>query len=352
MEKLLIIFLLLFLSASCNLFGKTAAPAGIIKTVNGGADWQFANVYASSTSVSLASVSVSKMDFDPYNRETVFAGSYTDGLYKSTDSAAKWRKILSKISVYDFAVNPNDPKIIYAAGICVDHGCVLKTVNAGASWDSEVFHDGSAPVNAVRAIALSPSNPNQLVIGTASGSVIKSADAGLSWQLVKNFDDRVNRLLWQGGNIYVLFKTKGLFESAGFADNFVDITGSLTSSNTVANLYSSSAVSSFSQMHVDFTSPDLIYLTTNRGLYKTADGGKNWNLINLPVKPNQIDNHAVAIAKSSSNVVYTSVGSTVYKSSDGGGTWQTQSVNAGGFINYILIDPQLPQIAYGGVYAQ
>ena len=52
--------------------------------------------------------------------------------------------------------------------------------------------------------------------------------AGISWQLANNFSDRINRVLWQNGNVYVLNKTKGLFKSSGFADNFTDITESLS----------------------------------------------------------------------------------------------------------------------------
>jgi photosystem II stability/assembly factor-like uncharacterized protein len=104
-------------------------------------------------------------------------------------------------------------------------------------------------------------------------------------------------------------------------------------------------------MFVDTTSPKLIYLTTNKGLFKTLDEGKTWLQQKLPVKPGESEAKAIAVAPSSSNLIFTRVGSTVYKSTDGGQNWQTQGIASAGFINYILIDPQLPQIVYAGVYA-
>jgi len=347
-KKYSILIALIFLATGCNPFVKTL-PAGVLKSVNGGADWQFSNKIATSNTASLAGLNIAKLMFSPQNRETLFVGSYTGGLFKSTDSGNSWKNILSKIYVYDFVINSNDVNVMYVAGFFADHGRVLKTTDGGASWN-QVYNEESA-ANAVRAIAINPGNPNQLVLGTTSGSVIKSTDGGLSWQLAHNFGDRINRVLWQNGNVYVLNKTKGLFKSSGFADNFVDITETLSKTFSLKNMsYNSDTLDSFAQVFVDTSAPALIYITSNKGLYKTIDEGQTWQKQNLPVKPDASDAKAIAIAPSSSNIVFTSVGATIYKSTDAGQTWQTQSTTSGGFINYILIDPQLPQIVYAGIY--
>jgi photosystem II stability/assembly factor-like uncharacterized protein len=272
-------------------------------------------------------------------------------MFRSDDSGANWKRVLSKIFVYDFAIKSGEPKTIYAAGLCVDHGCVVKTTDGGASW-TEIYKEGSvATASAVRAIAINPLNLNQIIIGTGSGIVIKSADSGNSWQLANDFKSQVNRILWQGGDVYALVKGRGLFISTGFADSFTDLTANLKSSYATANLINNAdTIDIFNQVFVDFTSPTLIYLTTSKGLFKTIDGGQNWTAQKLPLKPSENIVHAIAIARNSSNIVYTSVGSTIYKSLDAGQSWQTQNISSGGYINYILIDPQLPQIVYAGVY--
>ncbi len=351
-QKLIILLVpVLFTAQACslNLF-KKPSPAGVIKTVNGGMDWQFSNVLKDTKSGSISSLNISKLDFDPTNRETVYASSYNGGLYKSEDSAGSWKIILSKILVYDFAINPQDPKIIYVAGYYGSFGKVLKTVDKGATWQ-EIYNEGSGD-NIVRAVAINPTQPNQVVIGTASGEIIKSADGGISWKLAKNFDSRVNRITWTNNGFYVLLKTKGLSKSNDFGENFSDLTSSLTMAP--GSWYSASATSieSFNQAYVDSVSSSLIYLATSKGLYKTTDEGKTWAPQSLPLKPEDSNARAVTVAKNSSNIVFASVGPTMYKSTDGGSTFQTQSIATRGFINYILIDPQLPQIVYGGIYIE
>lgn len=346
-NKKFVLVALVLLAAGCNPFSKPL-PAGAAKSVNGGVDWQFANTLKSSTTANLSGLSVSKLAFDPQNRQNVFLGSYTAGLYESQDAAATWSNLLSNIGVYDFVVSPQDSKTIYAAGYFNGHGRVLKTADSGGSWN-QIYNEESA--NAVRAIALNPDNPSELVIGIASGDVIKSADGGSSWQLAKSFGDQVNRIIWQGGNIYVLLKTKGLFESSDFGATFTDITLPLHPNTSLGSFtYSASAIGTYSQFYVDSISPTLIYITTDKGLYKSIDGGKTWNLLSLPVSLGQDGVKAIAVAQTTSSIVYTSVGATIYKSTDGGQNWQTQGLNAGGFVNYILVDPQLPQIVYAGFY--
>lgn len=347
-HKKFIIISLVFLAAACNPFA--ASPqAGVYKTLNGGSDWKPANKLKTGAG-SLIGIYVSRLGFDPSNNQTVFAASYSAGLYKSEDAAGTWVNILANIGVYDFALNPQDPKIIYAAGLCVDHGCVLKTTDSGASWN-EVYHEGSVS-NPVRSIAINPQNPSQIVIGTTLGSVVKSPDGGLSWQLANNFNNQVNRVLWQDG-IYVLLKDKGFFKSADFGVTFTELTAGLkTTFNVSSGSFdsSNSSVGMYHQVYADFSAPSLIYLTADKGLYKSTDSGQTWKAQTLPIQPDQTAARAIAVAKTSSNIVYVSVGGTVYKSLDGGGTWQTQGVAKTGFVNYILIDPQLPQIVYAGIY--
>jgi len=348
-KKFLLFIALALLAASCNPFSQKLS-AGVIKTVNGGVDWQFANSIASSTTASLSSLDISKLAFDPQNRQTLFVGSYTGGMYESQDAAASWKNILSKIDVYDFAVNPVNSQNIYAAGFYGGNGRVLKTMDGGASWN-QIYNEESA-TDPVRSIAINPINTGQLVIGMASGNLIKSSDGGNTWQLVRSFTDQINRVLWQNNNIYVLFKTKGLFVSADLGVSFTEVSASLSKTYNLGSAsYSVSPIDSFSQVYVDFTSPALIYLTTDKGLYKTVDGGNTWSNVNLPVQTSTGSARAIAVAQSSSNTVMASVGSTIYKSVDGGSNWQTQGVSTAGFINYILIDPQLPQISYAGVYS-
>lgn len=345
-QKLFVIpVLMVFLSAGCSLFGGSTATAGIVKTVNGGSDWQFTNSLKDSKDKAVINSSITKLAFDPQNREVVYAGSFSGGVYKSENSGSSWTNILSKISVYDLLVNPGDGKIIFAAGIYAGQGLVLKTTDGGASWQ-QVYNESSKD-NPVRTISFSPTAPNQIIIGTDSGNLIKSSDSGLSWQLVNNFKDPINGLYWRQDGIYVLLKNKGLYKGQQTGADYVQLSADLTKSSLydfgTANL-------AFNQAYVDIYSTSLIYLATSRGLYKSSTGGSSWQLIGLPVEQDTANARTVQVAPTSSNIVFTAVGKVIYKSTDGGNSWQTQNIATTGYIDTILVDPSLPQIVYAGVF--
>ncbi len=301
---------------------------------------------------SILALNVAKMDFDPNNRQTVFVSGYNDGLYKSLDSGGTWARILGKILTYDFAIHPFDSNIIYAAGYFADKGRVVKTTDGGKSWE-EVYSEAAVSVS-VRSVALNPSQPNQVIIGNSAGSVAKSNDGGITWKLIKNFEDRINRIYWQNGQVYVLVKSKGLFKSTNLdAGEFTELTLSLTKSDNFLENFTGLNEQSFNQAFVDKISPGLVYLTAGKGVFKTTNEGASWQKLNLPGKHNAgLPARAVAVARASSNLVFVSVGTVVYKSTDAGQSFQTQEVPSSGFVNYILIDPEAPQVVYAGNYVE
>ena len=192
---------------------------------------------------------------------------------------------------------PTEPDVFYfgAAG-----GGVWKTDDAGRTW-TPLFDRG--PAASIGAIAVSPSDPKTLYIGTgqpeprydiAAGSgVLKSTDGGKSWTSLGLNDTRYIGAIWIDPNNseLVLVGAQGHFFGPSDA----------------------------------------------RGLYRSADGGKTWS------QPLKIDNHTgvVDIASDPQNpkVIFASAwearqypwqsyftpvagpGSAIYKSSDEGATW-------------------------------
>ncbi len=349
MKKLIVLLALIFLSASCG-FGRSST-LGVVKTINGGVDWQFFNQVEGEGGSNLNTAQISKMSFDPQNSEKVFIGSYNYGLFVSENSGESWKQILSKVNVYDFVIDPFDSKIIYAGGIFGSFGKLLKTEDGGASWQ-EVYNESNSQ-NAVRAVVINPGNPNQVVIGTASGNLIASSDSGLSWKLLENFKDKINRISWREGKLYVLLKSKGLNVSLDGGQNFENLTKSLSEKFRTSGGFSKNSmrVERFNRFFVDSVSDNLIYLATSKGVYKSTDGGSSWEKMKLPVGETNTDVWSISVAKTSSNLVFASIGSTIYKSVDSGLSWQTQSISTDGFVNDILIDPNKSQIVYAGLFA-
>src|SRR5881296_2364248 len=106
---------------------------------------------------------------------------------------------------------PGDRGVYYIGAAA---GGVWKTVDGGDSWEA-VFKD--QPTASIGAIALAPSNPNVVWVGTGEGNprndvvdgrgVFRTADGGKTWQKVLFVNDTtgVADLIMVPGNPRVLF---------------------------------------------------------------------------------------------------------------------------------------------------
>lgn len=345
---LLTICLLSLTSASCSLF--TTPTAGIMRTSNGGVDWQAANKLKDSTD-SLLNLSVSKLAFDPQGSDVLYASAFNAGIFKSQDGASTWEEILGQIPVMDFSIHPNDNQTIYAGGYFEERGRALVTRDGGKSWNA--IYTAAAANSAVRTIALNPSSPEQVAIGMAQGELILSNDGGATWRLVQSYNDRINKIIWTFEGIYVVVKGTGIFKSIDNGNSFQLITSNLQSAGNTSNLsIFGNSVSSFNQLAISQSNPMTMYMTTNLGLYRSTTGGSSWSFVSMPLRQQSLTPIAVAIAPSSDNVVYVSAGTIVYKTVDGGNSWSAAESGAGKLVNALLVDPNLPQVAYAGGYIQ
>ncbi len=112
---------------------------GIDQSFNGGATWApvggFDGYYVAYS-----------IDFDPVNSQNVYAAIraatqgdvYPGGVWKSTTGGLDWVEVTNTSNgfyeedyIYDLAIDPNDPNIIYTAN---HRTGVWKTINGGANW--------------------------------------------------------------------------------------------------------------------------------------------------------------------------------------------------------------------------
>jgi photosystem II stability/assembly factor-like uncharacterized protein len=75
-------------------------------------------------------------------------------------------------TVYTFAASHTDPRIMYAG---LREGA-FKSTDGGESWKKLT----TAPKD-VAAIAIHPTKPEVVFLGTAPGKIFKSTDGGQSW---------------------------------------------------------------------------------------------------------------------------------------------------------------------------
>ncbi len=328
MKKHFLFLSILFLALGCS-----NGILGVVKTTDGGGTWLASNQIQNSTN-SIANLTVTNLAFDPTNRQTIFLSSIDNGLWKSDDSGQSWHQILSKITIYDFWINPQDNNTIIAAGIFSNHGKIVRSRDGGKSWE-QIYNEASN-TNPVDTIVANPGNGQELYAALLSGVLIKSIDGGTDWFVQNDFKEEILQLRFRGAALYAL-TPKNVRKSTDYGQNFIDITTALAQASP----------GTMHQMALD-NSSQAIYVTAENGLFKSDNDGSSWILLNLPVKKTANKPNAIATTRGGM-IAYTSIASTIFKTLDGGKSWQTQTLPTQNNVNSILIDPTLPQISYAGL---
>ncbi len=348
MKKIILLLVSIsLLGVSCNL-GQKTVKVGIIKTANGGVDWQPANKIVNNEKT-LLTKSISQLKFSS-NSDMIFASSFDGGLYSSEDAGENWTEVLGGVIIYDFAINPIDDKNIYAASYMGDRGRLIATQDGGKTWN-EVYSDAGTK-NPVRAVAINPSNTAEILIGLGKGSLIESSDSGTSWRLINNYNDRINRIHWQNNSeVYVVVQKTGVFKSKDNGISFSQISKSLVppSDRSKSTLFSSRVIKDYRQLAIDQSNSTSLWLTTNKGLFHSVDGGTSWNYVSMPFRQVDASPFAVAVAPTSSSVLYVSSNYIIFKSVDGGLNWSSSNTDTNGLTTSLLISRDLPQVAFAGV---
>lgn len=352
MKKFAVLILGLSLTAaSCNIveviLGTSSGARGVFRSEDNGETFRAANLVGKKGNIN--SLSVTSLALSPANPDTIYLGS-NDGLYKSEDGAKSWTYILAGIAVADVVVDPAESNIVYAAGIAAGNGKVIKSLDSGVSW-IDIYTEPSKN-NAVLSIAIASSNSSIILAGLNGGEVIRSTDAGHTWQGVKDLGDKVMRLRFgSSGMAYVLTAKVGLSKSSDLGVNWTQLTNNLTNTSFNTSSRAISTVTGFYDLGLDRKQFGVLYLGTEQGLYRSINDGANWSFMQLPVKNSALRVSSVAINPSNSNQILAGIGASIFKSTNGGVTWQTKVLPTNSEIRNLVINPTSNNIIYAGLSA-
>jgi photosystem II stability/assembly factor-like uncharacterized protein len=252
---------------------------------------------------------IDAIDADP---TTIYAGSASGGLWKSTSGGITWDPIFDDQKIHSIgaiSIFQKNPDLIWVGtgegnprNSLTMGGGVYRSLDAGKTWDLM----GLEKTKAIHRIIVHPEDPNTVFVG-AIGSpwgeqedrgVYKTIDGGKTWKKI----------------LYVDTKT-GVGEMIMDPNNPNKIFVNMWQHRRYPDFFKSGGPSS--------------------GLYLTLDGGENWKkLDNTNGIPNgDLGRMGLAISESNSNKIYALIESTknaLYVSEDGGSKFE--KINDGGDI--------------------
>jgi photosystem II stability/assembly factor-like uncharacterized protein len=190
-----------------------------------------------------------------HNPDRIYAGSQF--VHVSDDMGQTWRKISGDLTTND----PSKTNTEKSGGLSVD--------NSGAENHCTIF-----------TIAESPLNKEVLWAGTDDGNVQITKDGGKTWAnvtlnlkgLPKNtWCYHMEASVFDAGTAYAVFDGHSKNDYATYVYKTSDF-GKTWNSIVTAN------IDGFARnIQEDFKNPNLLFLGTEKGLYITIDGGKNWS---------------------------------------------------------------------------
>jgi photosystem II stability/assembly factor-like uncharacterized protein len=330
-------------------------------------------------------------------RQTPVAGQYPASML----SGLAWRDVGPMRGGRSYAVagNANQPDTFYFGSV---GGGVWKTENAGRTWSPVA--DQSIPIGSIGAIAVAPSDPNVIYVGTGEPDIrsqhsygvgiFKSADAGETWthigleatrqigRIVVDPSDPKRVYVAALGDVYKANPERGVYRSTDGGEHWKKV---LSEAHDAENVGAVDLAIDPKDPHVLYASlwatrrpPWSVYAPTNLrggGLYKSTDDGETWKQLTEGLPTDQfVGKIGIAVAPSNPNRLWAVVDDTgsaiakplrmgqvtgeeprktggVYLSDDAGATWRL--VNAenrlwgrGWYFESVGVDPTNPDRAY------
>ncbi|MEM8888945.1 MAG: glycosyl hydrolase [Bacteroidota bacterium] len=250
--------------------------------------------------------------------------------------------------IADIAIHPDNNNVWYVA---VGSGGVWKTMNSGVTW-KPIFDNQS--VYSTGCITIDPSNPHTIWLGTGENvggrhvgfgdGVYRSTDGGKSWKhMGLKESEHISKIIVHPENSEVIWVAaqgplwnsggeRGLYKSTDGGKNWNKVLGD-------------DVWTGVTDIVVDPRDPDWMYAATwdrhrtvaaymgggpGSGIHRSTDGGETWTELKRGIPGSNLGKIGLAISPQKPDIVYAAIETDrtkggVYRSTDRGASWEKRS---------------------------
>ena len=269
---------------------------------------------------------------------------------------------------------PGQPNRFYFGAV---GGGVWRSDNAGRTWDP-VFD--TQPVASIGAIAVAPSDPNVIYVGsgeadmrsdiTYGNGMYRSGDAGRSWRRIGLEESRqIGKVLVDPRDSNVVFvaalghgygpnRERGVFRSKDGGRTWKQVLGRDADTGAIDLAFDPSRPATIlAALWQTRRPPWNVYPPSNgpgSGLYRSDDGGDTWTHVTAGLPSEKLGRIGVAFAPSDPRRVYAIVDAKqggLYGSQDGGRSWTPVNTDRriwsrGWYFGGVTVDPANPDTVF------
>ncbi len=232
------------------------------------------------------------------NGNSLFAGTFLNGIFRSDDGGTTWYKFDSGLQIEVIRAMAAHGDTLFVGS----YGGVFRATPSIQSWAEKNAGLDNRFVNAVAVVNTT------LCAGTLGSGIYRSVNGG-DWQSVNTglpANANIRSILPNGQELYAATFSNGVFKSNDGGNNWTTASSGLTEGVPVNALTVSGS--------------DL-FAATDAGVYRSTNGGANWSISNDGIGSTQVLSLAV---RGGTIFAGTEVGK-IYASMDRGASWAEAS---------------------------
>jgi photosystem II stability/assembly factor-like uncharacterized protein len=277
---------------------------GLFRSMDSGDTWQ--RVVSPTMPLFIDSLAI-----DPKDPNIIYAGT-TYRPFKTTDGGANWRLInkglIDDSDVFAIDIDPRNASHIYASAC----SGIYESFDKGEKWDKAQGIPSTS--RRTRAILIHPTLPGTVLAGTTEGFWMTS---GKGWSLTTSRALEINSIAVhpdEPNKIYIATNNYGVMISNDGGKNFAQANGNFTSRMMLSIV-------------ADSERPNRLYATTNNTaggggfVFVSDDSGLTWNTSMRNLVPNQDVPISLLQDKLNPNLIYLGSNSGIFRSVDRGASW-------------------------------